>query len=334
MDQVDLLIDLYDSIVLTCREVVGDVLSAGAGMGVHSEAGGHVEYEFDKRVERELSSVLSEEAADRGVGVNVLAEAELIRVPGDPVIVGLIDPLDGSRGLSYAAMTWPAYREVVGRGPHTATVVSLGLVPRDRALSARLGDLGLYGLMDHGTGMDYLAVRGEGGGLEAERSAADLLEIPPPDVGEGRGAVRLGESPPTAVFGFHSFSGWYSSEAVSRVMAELREAGFELAVEQGGSSSVALLRGIVERNLYLDLRAELARRGEGSGATLKLYDVSALPALYELSGLSLLLPDGRSPWDLPIWREDGATELCLVAGPREFVGLSIAAVQRSLGAVG
>jgi len=63
MDQVDLLIDLYDSIALTCREVVGDVLSAGVGMGVHSEAGGHVEYEFDKRVERELSSVLSEEAA-------------------------------------------------------------------------------------------------------------------------------------------------------------------------------------------------------------------------------------------------------------------------------
>ncbi|HDM91865.1 MAG TPA: hypothetical protein ENG69_00515 [Candidatus Korarchaeota archaeon] len=307
-------------VLAACCGVVDEVLSGGLSAHVLDEDGEHREYVFDAAAEERLTGVLMELGRRREIGIDILAESTVISLPGEPVLVGLIDPIDGSWGLSYAAGAWPEYRRVVGRGPNSSTVISLGLLPSSGDHNPTLDSLNLFSCYDHGSRVEYLALRGADGLLRLERPRwLAKMRHPPIELDSG-GRFWIGGRPPIAVLGFQNFRGWQNSTTVAKLIGLLSEANFEVAVEETGSTSIALLKNVASAGLYVDIRLELARAGEGRGNVLKLYDVSSLPAIYSTVGLKMCGPRGEDLMKLPLWDEfHKPTPLSLVAGPPALV---------------
>ncbi len=314
MDKAELLITLYDKITLLCRRVVSEVLNYGSHKKILSKAGGHVEYGFDRKLEKEIRRLISSFSRRHNLGAYAVIESTRLIISGDPVVVGLIDPIDGSRELASASLTWPAYKTLVGRGPQSATVVSLGIVPQQKALSVKLNDFKLYGIFDHRTKEDYLIIRVSKDHLVPLRSARKISKV---------GFSQSNRNSPSAiVLGFQGFPCWYLSKTARKIINKLTLAGLGISIESIAPTSLALIDSLAKQNAYLDFRASLVRFGEGKGATLKIYDVSALPAFYHVFGKNLFLFNGITPWDVPVWKAKlEPSDLNIFASPQNYADI-------------
>ena len=320
-----------EMVLAVCCGVVDEVLSGGLSPQLLDRDAEHREYVFDAVAEERISKVLLDLAEREGVGIDVVAEGTAISRSGDPTIVGLIDPIDGSWGLSLARGTWPEYRRVVGRGPNSSTLISLGLSTGRKSESLTLASLSLFSCYDHGSRVEYLVLREGDSRLRLERPRW-LKRVRKPSIEfDSRGRFWVEGRPPVAVLGFQNFRGWQNSPRVSKLIDVLSEANFEVVVEETGSTSIALLKNIASAGLYVDIRLDLVEAGEGRGNVLKLYDVSALLAIYPTTGLKLCGLRGEDLMELPLWGElHEPTPLNLLAGPPKLVEFCIEALEEIL----